>query len=114
MTVENVKKAIGMEGLLFVPHPQIGSWKTTRALAPEIVAFTNQEASPKFFRLAIEFHEGGIPDENGYVPETDEYRVVSQDLGPFGEWPAEGVYRTPEEAAEKAAEIMIEVTGERE
>lgn len=109
----NLKAAVGMSGLLFQPHPQVGDWKTTRALSPEITAWSNKEA--QFFRLAIEYHEAEIPDENGYIPQEDEYRVVAIDpKGDYGEMPAEAVYNTIEAAIKYVAELMIYVTEERE
>lgn len=113
-TRENVTEAIAMAGLLFQPHPQCGGWRTTRALAPEVVAFHNKQADPPFDRLAIEFHEGGLPDENGYVPANDEYRVVAHDRGPYGDQPAEGVYDTAAEAADAVVELMETVVAARE
>lgn len=114
MSVESkVKAAISMSGLLFQPHPDCDGWRTTRAVSPEIVAFHNKEVEPVFDRLSIEFHDAGLEDEDGYVPEHDEYRVVALDRGEYGDQPAEGVYRSGDEAAEAAATIMQSVVEER-
>lgn len=110
--VQNLKKSTEMAGLLFSPHPDMGGWQTTRAVAPELVAFTNKEANPQFYRLAVEFFEAGIADENGWIPRDDEYRVVAHDLGyEYGE---QLVYQTAEDALEKVVLIMVEVTENRE
>lgn len=106
----NVKQAIAMSGLLFQPHPQCDGWKTTRAVSPETVAFHNKEVEPAFDRLSVEFHEGGIEDEDGHTPPTDQYRIIPRDLGAYVD---EEVFDTAEEAAERVVEIMENVVESR-
>ncbi len=108
----SVKQALQSAGLLFQPHPQIGSWQTTRpgALSGEVVAFTNEPAN--FDRLSIRFFEAGETDDT-YTYKTDTWVVETMDREHEYEW-TEQPYQTRQEAIERVEEIMRDVTEQRE
>ena len=111
---QQVTEAIGMSGLLFQNHPEIGNWKTTRpgAMTGEVVAFTNKAVDPVFDRLSLRYFGEGEEDEDGYTYHQDSWIVETLDRGDYV-WEGE-VYHSRENAIERLVEIMIDIVEERE
>lgn len=77
-----IRTAISDEQIQFMsrhPAPEHG-WETTRAAAPEIVAFKNDEIDPAIPRLSVKFFEEGETDEDGYTWDTDSYVLDIRDM----------------------------------
>lgn len=109
---------IGMEGLLFVPHPNVDGWQTTRAVSPEIAAFRTEGITPAFGRLAIKHYFEGETDPDGYEFDNDTYIIEKHDRATYGGDVTkfdcvEEYYQDREEALERVAEIMQTVVDER-
>lgn len=91
-----IRDAIDDEQLQFWtrhPAPDHG-WETTRAVAPEIVAFHNKEVSPPVERLAIEYYEAGETDADDYTWENDTYVLDITDRQPVDDraYTADGAF----------------------
>lgn len=113
--VSELKESDSFSGLLFQPHPQrLDGWKTTRpgALQAEQLAMTNKEVTPQFTRLALRYYNEGEEDENGYTYHSDTWIVETMDNGEYP-WEEED-FHSREEAFERMAEIMVDVSLNRE
>lgn len=115
---------ISQSGGLIQEHPNVGSWETTRpgAMNGEIVAFKNDEAN--FKRLSIRYYEEGMvrpglgiskeEASEDQILETDYWIVETMDRDEEYAWGENEWFKRQSAAADRVAEIMLEVTENRE